>query len=788
MQENYPITGAGENTPSIPYYFSWINNTNEGSTERQTMINLNFFRYMRETYGMQIRIYAWDAGNFDGAAQGYGDVNGEKFRSQYPDGYKNVVEKAAQQGIRFGLWGSPDGFGDTPEEEKERVDFYVHLCRDYHFAAFKLDGVCGRLRPEKAKTYAAMIEECRKYSPDLILLNHRLDFYEAQKYITTFLWNGEETYTDVFAHNRITAPHHRAYTFTRGNVTDERGNLLRLAEDHGVCLSSALDYFEDDLVYQAFGRCLIAAPEIYGNPWFLKDAELARLARIYNLHARWADILVNGMLLPPEFGANAVSRGSDKIRLICTGNDTWEPKTIVLPLDETIGLNAGNEQIRVIVRFPYERFVGCFDCTERVEIELPPFRAVLIEVAAEDLAAPVLTNCEYETVRETDGVPEQVRIVKSGGGEVYLLNAGTGEENGGEAKLFCIAEAADETERPPEYLGSLTERVEDPADGEAIYEAAMFAIDNDSLEARCRRRSGDTEIPEVQAARDAFFNQKTYILRGCEAAAMFDGDESTFFDGQSRCYCDHDLRIGGGCLRVDLGETVDADSIVIECFSVDEPTREVPAQQIPQFAEYAENFSAWKKSGEAAVADCGKMMQQIVKFTVHTIYETRGSRLRVTYPIGGKLRYLRIAEPMDRIFSITVLSGGAPVKLHEPCVNNMQAHYAKRPTKLLKSAEFTIPEHRAGAYLALAVNGDHGAEGVYCTAELDGRLLGFEDRAPSYKANVWEHMVCDEPVNNTFYLALPENAAGKKIRLYASFSTLKGDECNCRVYLCDKHR
>ncbi len=45
MQENYPITGAGENTPSIPYYFSWINNTNEGSTERQTMINLNFFRH-----------------------------------------------------------------------------------------------------------------------------------------------------------------------------------------------------------------------------------------------------------------------------------------------------------------------------------------------------------------------------------------------------------------------------------------------------------------------------------------------------------------------------------------------------------------------------------------------------------------------------------------------------------------------------------------------------------------------------------------------------------------------
>ena len=35
--------GADELTPSIPQYFSWINNTNEGSTEEHTLINLDFF-------------------------------------------------------------------------------------------------------------------------------------------------------------------------------------------------------------------------------------------------------------------------------------------------------------------------------------------------------------------------------------------------------------------------------------------------------------------------------------------------------------------------------------------------------------------------------------------------------------------------------------------------------------------------------------------------------------------------------------------------------------------------
>ena len=37
----YP--GADEKTPSRSQYFSWINNTNEGSTETHTLINLEFF-------------------------------------------------------------------------------------------------------------------------------------------------------------------------------------------------------------------------------------------------------------------------------------------------------------------------------------------------------------------------------------------------------------------------------------------------------------------------------------------------------------------------------------------------------------------------------------------------------------------------------------------------------------------------------------------------------------------------------------------------------------------------
>ena len=46
--QKYPVGGASEDTPSYSEYFSWINNTNEGSTEEQTRINLEFFQWLHD--------------------------------------------------------------------------------------------------------------------------------------------------------------------------------------------------------------------------------------------------------------------------------------------------------------------------------------------------------------------------------------------------------------------------------------------------------------------------------------------------------------------------------------------------------------------------------------------------------------------------------------------------------------------------------------------------------------------------------------------------------------------
>ena len=230
QSSNIVFPGANEKTPARSQFFSWINNTNEGTTEKQTLSNLDFFQYLRDEYGMVLDIYAFDAGAIDGAGY-YGSIHSPKFKTQFPNGLLGLSNKAAKMGTRLGVWGGPDGFGNTPEEEKRRQEMMISLCRDYGFELFKFDAVCGDLRNDKQDAFIKMMTECRKYSPNLILLNHRINLgAEAIKHSTTSLLGGAETYIDVHMTNSQTATHHRAGALSRRLVP----GLQRLTEDHGV--------------------------------------------------------------------------------------------------------------------------------------------------------------------------------------------------------------------------------------------------------------------------------------------------------------------------------------------------------------------------------------------------------------------------------------------------------------------------------------------------------------------------------------------------------------------------
>jgi hypothetical protein len=565
--------------------------------------------------------------------------------------------------------------------------------------------------------------------------------------------------------------------FGRGH-TD---NLERLAEDHGVCISSGIDYFEDELIYQAFNRSLILAPETYGNPWFMRDDELPELARVYNLHKRNAAILVNGKLLPECYGANACSRGSDTKRFISTGNNSWEEKQITVKLDEEIGIST-DKKLVVNIHHPVEKHLGVFNYGDKVTHSLMPCRATLIEVAVAEEAEPMLKNCDYRIIKESsDGTPEEVKILVSDKEDILLYK-------NGEEFFFMPGEKTDIKEKAPVKICTLGNLQRNPANGEFLYESAMFAINNDCLEKRSILRSGETNIPEVKRARDAFFGQKLYKLRGLEAENMFDGKEDTFFDSQSKTYCDTNLRIENVCLRVDFGKEIYCDSVEIEFFSGDYPTREVETQSVPLKAEYSVNLEKWQTSEDVILTEKEKYTEEVIRFTVHTTYNLPGKKMISSYKVNDTLRYLRIARPVDRIFAVRLIKDGKEIKPESPKASNMQAHYRYKQTRALLSGEITLPDYKALPRLAVAVEGEHGTEGVYCVAEIDGKFIGFPERAPEYKANQWEHAVVNKDKNNTFFLTLPEGLEGKTIKLYAVFSDYnKAKNCTCDVYLTPIH-
>ena len=784
-------SGADEKTPSLPQYFSWINNTNEGSTEKQTFINLDYFQWLYDYYDMKLRIYAWDAGNLDGASGTYEKIDGEKLSKQYPNGYAPSVKKAAEFGCSLGVWAGADGFGDTPEEEKARYDVMVGLCKNHGFMLFKFDTVCGILRKEKYGIFKKMIDECRQYSPELIVLNHRNEFGESEICATTSLWEGRETYIDIWMSNDVTGMHHRVGSLGRGLVPE----MLRLKEDHGVCISSCPDYFEDELIIQAFSRSLILAPEIYGNPWFLRDDEQARLARIYNLHAKYADILVDGEELPDSYGKYAVSRGNGKIRFITLRNVSWEDKKITVKLDESIGI-AECEKIKVIKYYPYESYIGAFDYNSTVDVTVPAFRVLLLAVFEDGEFYKntfALTDCEYEVVREKSGEPIEINILKTTGGSIKNLG---GRIENNDKILIENCPAIDMTAASPLLLGKMCD-CPVPENAEQLYEATMFKANNNSLESQAVCRSGDTAIPQVKAAREAFFGQETYIYRGCEFESMFDGNQDSYFDANTRCY---KSRIDGGCLRVDFGEVYDISRIEIEYFKIKSPTREVPAQLLPELGEVSADLNTWQKTPLSANKTVRECEAPIVKFSVHTIEFAEGTRERAVYSpcCDGdkkiiKARYFRLPEPMDRIYSVKIFSeSGDEIELDRSGVhaNNMMAPYASKQVNSAAKFEIKLPDSitiEEGDYIAVAVNGKHGSEAAYCAAvdKNSGEVVGFTDRAVSYPVNNWEHIVCESDRNYTYYLNLSnlKEAAAKEFIFYTLLTDAEA-AVDCDIYFC----
>ncbi len=695
--------GANESSPSRAHYFTWINNTNEGATIEHTAANMGFFQWLHDEYGMVLDIYAFDAGAVD-APQYYGSPDTRKFQTQFPDSFGPAAEMAEGFGGRLGVWLGPDGFGDTDEEKQARIDFLAGLCRDHNMELFKMDAVCGQLRDEKQPAFIELMKACRKHRPDLIVLNHRLNLGEAEPYVTTFLWEGAETYIDVHMANTATATHNRAKALSRGLPPE----LKRLAEDHGVCLSSCLDYWADDLILQAFNRSMILAPQLYGSPWFLSDDEYPKLARIFNLHRKYRDILVSGMVLPEEtYGPHAVSRGDESTRLITLRNLTWEPVTYEVALDERIGLTAtGGREARLF--HPYEEILGKdLKADDTVKITVHPFRAALLLATTKGCDEPAIAEGPYRVIRNVEG---QEPVIE---------------------KLVPL-----ELQQPwHRKLADLSETGL-PDDWEGLYEATVFAADNNALELRSLERSGPTDIPAVAEARQAFLDQPLMQARALSDRYMFDGDPATVFDVFVR---NRDMRISDGALRVDFATPVSFDRIAIHTQALDSTL--IRNEQLG--AQFSNDLVNWTPSDE-----------QII----------HGNTLNV-YPPEGDWRYFRMQVAPERVAEFEAWRGDLMLPRDDWRGSNLFAHPDAVPAVKAWSATVKTDEITPTSYLCVAVEGEHGEEGCYAAMKVGDRLVGAPSRAVSYPANTWEYPARRTKTGFTYFFPLDESHVGQDLEV-----------------------
>ena len=747
-EEPRVFPGADERTPSWAHYFSWINNAWEGSTETQTLINLDFFRWLHDEYGMQLDCYAFDAGNIDTQGE-YGSMESARFKAKFPDGFGRIAAKAKDMGTRLGMWAGPDGFGDTPEQEEQRINMLIKLCRDDQFALLKLDSAASGLRPEKQESFIRMMKACREYQPGLIVLNHRIDFGKASPYATTFLFEGAETYIDVHMSNEAlpdrTATHNRAGALARKSVPE----LKRLTEDHGVCLSSCLDYWDDDLVLQGFNRCLILAPEIYGNPWFLRDNEFPRLARIYNLHRHYRDILVSGIALPEkDYGPYAASRGDDHTRFLALRNLTWLPAKYTLKLDSTIGLTDGGP-VEVWQYHPTEKFLGQFTFGAQVEVEVLPFRAGLFMVSAKPVEELGVTGCDYDVIRDVPGKPVVLRLMGTPGqtatiklrnprGAFASATLDAREANGllkGDALKISFPG------RLPKQawhrkLGDL-KPIEVPPDAESIYEATCFAADNNALEVRSLMRSGPTRIPEVQKARDAFFNHPLFLEKGIWDRNLFDGRMDTRFNQATTLGSWGAKPKNGGALRVDFGAPIRLDRLVLRGDGIQWPK----GIEVEYTAEVSPDLRAWK------VAKLSRSHDAIT----------------ANISADGPVRYFRMDVVPGPLAEIEGYQDSKALDRTHWRASNLFSPYAKAPASAAWSLSVKLDDVMPGSYLAIPLPGRHKPEGAFAAVRLGGRFLGAPSRAVSYNCNIWEAPVQVADGNYTYFVPLTPDVAGKQM-------------------------
>jgi hypothetical protein len=424
---------------------------------------------------------------------------------------------------------------------------------------------------------------------------------------------------------------------------------------------------------------------------------------------------------------------------------SWLPVTRTIKLDEEIGLSKGSI-IELRQFHPVERLIGRFKKGQSVDIEVLPFRSCLLIATSEKQHDPVIEGCDYEVLRDVAGKPvmidllafpgEKKKINYNGPGKMAILDGKPMNDLIKGKTVEITFPGIPLKENYHRKIGDMIS-VPVPEDAESLYEATCFAADNNALEVRSLKRSGPSKIPQVQKARDAFFNQELFIDRGLWDHYLFDGDLTTSFY-PSRRKGNIDFRINGGSLRLDMGELTNLDSI--NMFIGDE------------FG--LQPFKSWEPLNVEVSADLKDWTQIII---------LAGKEITIPLDRNNPMRYLRLPGSPERVFEIEGYSNGIKVDRTHWSASDLFSPYLPIAARAAFQSSFVLNEIPKGSYLAVALNGKHGNEGAYVALRVNGIPVGAPDRSLSYRSNAWEYPVRKSDSDYTYYFPLTEGMKGAKI-------------------------
>lgn len=691
--------------PGRSLYFDWLTHRSEGPTQQETELLLTLLADLRRAFGVRFDLFALDDGAVETRGERYFRTYQREYQARFPRGLQAVSALAAAEGLRLGLWLGPNDFG-APGQEHRRIEEVAAMVRDWRLAVLKLDTVVGPLLgPDRAENerrmqaLATMAETLRAIEPELLILNHRISTSPyVLSILDTVLWDGAESYVDVFAWNERPRLWSRHAALGRG-VPSYVGHYSRALEDHGVCANGFPDGFLSEMIVHTFGRALLVSPEVYGMLFTLSDDDLGALGKV----CRLADDRRALLARTPLVGDGSIARGDGDHAIVMLVNDDWLPRTQTFTINAALGLDPGRVPPGGYLarrRFPHDRVLAGDDggailrWDARLSVALAPFEATVIDVQPQ-IGQDYPLDAWYEEI---------------GPGSVYAhyrLPAGPLHRALGPV--------------PPVALDGAQAR-----DLQRRVEGLKFALCDDPLEIQALATAAPSRLESIQACRASWTARVRRDSQGI-AANAWSGDGALAWGDRGVAPYTVDAWVAPQNLwRIDLGALWAITEVEMDCTT-----------GIVLPCSFSADLVTWEDGalhpvdGDGDQPPVGDHEDQPA---------TAWHRLRMTRPTPRPVRYLRLHGRGFLLRHITMRTRDGAVP-----TDGWRGTNCYGPTPLLTTCwetRLSLPRTWPGLRLAIVAQSDallpDTIDGLFALAHDGHGDVLVARRSPSYPFHAWE--------------------------------------------------